>query len=74
MQYSTQVDLVLGVAHEHLVHAKVLDLPECIEDQLSPSRLMEPFIVCCVGARCSPLSQPYQTRPGKNEENALNLL
>jgi hypothetical protein len=31
MDYSTQVDLVHWVAHEHLVHAKVLIFPESIE-------------------------------------------
>jgi len=36
MDYSTQVDLVHWVAHEHLVHAKVLNFPESIEDKMSP--------------------------------------
>jgi hypothetical protein len=36
MNYSTQVNLVHWIAHEHLVHAKVLILPECIEDKMSP--------------------------------------
>jgi hypothetical protein len=32
MDYST----VHWVAHEHLVHAKVLNFPESIEDKMSP--------------------------------------
>ncbi len=51
MDYSTQVDLVNWVAHEHLVHAKVLIFSESIEDKMSPGRFTKPFVVCCVGAR-----------------------
>jgi hypothetical protein len=36
MDYSTQVNLVHWIAHEHLVHAKVLNFPESIEDKMSP--------------------------------------
>jgi hypothetical protein len=49
MSYCTQVNLVHWVAHEHLVHTKVLDFPKCIKDQMSPGVNTEQFVVGCVG-------------------------
>jgi hypothetical protein len=36
MEHRTQVNLVHWVAHEHLVHAKVLNFPESIDDKIGP--------------------------------------
>ncbi len=44
----THVHLVHGITHRHLVHAKVLNIPKCMEYKMSPTVLTELFVVRCV--------------------------
>ncbi len=37
------------VSHEHLAHTNVLNIPECIKDQMSPGVCTEFFVVGCIG-------------------------